>query len=127
MENIVLVAAKRNPFGKFGGSLKDVSATELGISAGRACLEQAGLDPKDIDHVVVGNVVQSSSDAIYTPRHIGLNLGIPENVPALGVARLCGSGFQAWITASQMIQTEEASIILCGGVEQMSQIPYVMR
>ncbi len=127
MENIVIVAAKRNPFGKFGGSLKDISATDLALYASQACLTQSNLKPEDIDHVVLGNVVQSSSDAIYTPRHLGLKLGIPQNVPALGVARLCGSGFQAWVTAAQMIQTGEAKIILSGGVEQMSQIPYVIR
>lgn len=127
MENIVIVAAKRNPFGKFGGSLKDISATDLALYASQACLTQSNLKPEDIDHVVLGNVVQSSSDAIYTPRHLGLKLGIPQKVPALGVARLCGSGFQAWVTAAQMIQTGEAKIILSGGVEQMSQIPYVIR
>ena len=127
MENIVIVAAKRNPFGKFGGSLKDVNATDLALQASQACLSQSGLKPEDIDHIVLGNVVQSASDAIYTPRHLGLKLGVPQNVPALGVARLCGSGFQAWITAMQMMQTGEAKVILSGGVEQMSQIPYVLR
>jgi acetyl-CoA acetyltransferase family protein len=127
MEKIVIVAAKRNPFGKFGGSLKDINANNLALYASQACLQQSGLQATDIDHVVLGNVVQSSSDAIYTPRHLGLKLGIPQHVPALGVARLCGSGFQAWVTAAQMIQTGEANVVLSGGVEQMSQIPYVLR
>lgn len=127
LKNIVVVGGKRTPFGAFGGSLKDVGATQLSVTAGRAALEQAKVAAGDVDHVVVGNVVQSGSDAAYVPRHVGLHLGIPVNVPALGLNRLCGSGFQAWISAAQMIMTGEAKMALAGGVEQMSQIPYVLR
>ncbi len=127
MENIVVVAAKRTPFGKFGGTLINHTATDLAVEAGKACLQQSGLDAKEIDHVVMGNVVQSASDAIYLPRHTGLRLGVPQNVPALGLNRLCGSGFQAWVTAMQMIQLGEANIVLAGGSEQMSQVPYILR
>lgn len=127
MEKIVVVAAKRTPFGSFGGGLKDVGATQLSVAAGQAAFEQSGVKPTDIDHVVIGNVVQSGSDAAYVPRHIGLHLGVPESVPALGVNRLCGSGFQSWVNAAQMILTGEAKTVLAGGVEQMSQIPYVLR
>lgn len=127
MENIVILSGKRTAFGKFGGSLKDISATDLCITAAQATMQDAGIKAEQIDHIVVGNVVQSSADAIYTPRHLGLKLGIPQNVPALGVARLCGSGFQAWINAAQMLQCSEATMVLAGGVEQMSQIPYVLR
>ncbi|MCM2280366.1 MAG: acetyl-CoA C-acetyltransferase [Bdellovibrionaceae bacterium] len=126
-DKIVIVAAKRTPFGSFGGGLKDVSATQLSVAAGRAALETSGVSAADIDHVVLGNVVQSGSDAAYVPRHVGLHLGVPENVPALGLNRLCGSGFQAWISAAQMLMTGEAKCVLAGGVEQMSQIPYVLR
>ncbi len=124
---IVVVAGKRTPFGAFGGSLKDVGATQLAVAAGRATLEQAGVKPTDIDHLVIGNVVQSGADAAYVPRHIGLHLGIPEEVPAYGVNRLCGSGFQSWINAAQMLLTGESKVVLAGGVEQMSQIPYILR
>lgn len=124
---IVAVAGKRTPFGAFGGSLKDVGATQLAVAAGRATLAQCGLAGSDIDHVVLGNVVQSGADAPYVPRHVGLHLGVPVENGALGINRLCGSGFQAWITAAQMILTGEAKVILAGGVEQMSQIPYVLR
>lgn len=124
---IVAVAGKRTPFGSFGGGLKDVGATELAVAAGRAALEQAKVQPSDIDHIVVGNVVQSGSDAAYVPRHVGLHLGVPVSVGALGLNRLCGSGFQAWVTAAEMILTGSANIVLAGGVEQMSQIPYVIR
>lgn len=125
--SIVAVAGKRTPFGSFGGGLKDVGATALTVAAGRATLEQARVEAKDIDHVVLGNVVQSGADAAYVPRHVGLHLGVPVENGALGLNRLCGSGFQSWITASQMILTGEANVILAGGVEQMSQVPYVLR
>jgi acetyl-CoA C-acetyltransferase/acetyl-CoA acyltransferase 2 len=124
---IVVVSGKRTPFGSFGGGLKDVGATQLTVAAGRAALEQAHVKPADVEHIVLGNVVQSGSDAIYVPRHAGLHLEIPVVSGALGLNRLCGSGFQAWITSAQMILNGEANVILAGGVEQMSQIPYILR
>lgn len=127
MEKIVVLAGQRTPFGAFGGGLKDVGATQLAVHAGKATLEKAGVAAKDIDQLVIGNVVQSGADAAYVPRHIGLHLGVPENVPAYGVNRLCGSGFQSWINAAQMLLTSEAKMVLAGGVEQMSQIPYILR
>lgn len=127
MEKIVFISGKRTPFGAFGGSLKDVSATELGVIAAKATLEQAGLSPEQVDQTIFGNVVQSGSDAAYLARHIGLKIGVPEDRGAFIVNRLCGSGFQSWISAAQMIKDGEASVLLAGGVEQMSQIPYVMR
>lgn len=127
MKNIVLLQGKRSIFGKFGGSLKDISATNLAVYAAKDCLKTNNINPDQVDHIVLGNVVQSSADSVYTPRHFGLKLGIPQYVPALGVQRLCGSGFQSLITAAQMITTGEASCILAGGTEQMSQIPYIVR
>lgn len=127
MKSIVVVSGKRTPFGAFGGSLKDASAEDLGVAASKAALEQAKISPDDIDQIVMGTVVQAGKDAIYLPRHIGLKVGMPINRGALGVNRLCGSGFQSWITGAQMIQTGEANVILAGGVEQMSQIPYILR
>ncbi len=127
MKSIVVLSAKRTPFGTFGGSLKDVSASELATHASKAAIKQSGLEPQDIDQIILGNVVQSSKDAIYLPRHVGLKTGMPLDRGALGVNRLCGSGFQAWVTATQMIQTGEIQTALAGGVEQMSQIPYVLR
>ncbi|KYG67061.1 beta-ketoadipyl CoA thiolase [Bdellovibrio bacteriovorus] len=127
MENIVFIAGKRTPFGAFGGSLKDVSGTELTVVAAKATLEQAGVSADKVDHVIIGNVVQSGADAAYLPRHVGLKSGVPVGVGALGVNRLCGSGFQSWVDAVQMIRCGDASIVLAGGVEQMSQIPYVAR
>lgn len=127
MEKIVFVAGKRSPFGAFGGSLKDVSATDLAVFAGRATLDQIGAKPDQIEHVVIGNVVQSGADAAYLPRHVGLKMGVPVGVGAFLVNRLCGSGFQSWVNAIQMIRDGEAGVVLAGGTEQMSQIPYVDR
>ncbi|MBL7543056.1 MAG: acetyl-CoA C-acetyltransferase [Bdellovibrionaceae bacterium] len=127
MEKIVFISGKRTPFGSFGGSLKDVSATDLTVAATKATLAQAGLAADKIDHLVIGNVVQSGSDAAYIPRHIALKSGVPIPVPAYLVNRLCGSGFQSWAEAAKMILTGEATMVLAGGVEQMSQVPYIAR
>jgi acetyl-CoA acetyltransferase family protein len=127
MEKIVFISGKRTAFGAFGGTLKDISATDLAVAAGRGTLEAAQAKPKDVNHVIIGNVVQSGADAAYLARHAGLKLGIPQNVGAYILNRLCGSGFQSWIDAAQMIMTGDAQCVLAGGVEQMSQIPYVAR
>ncbi|PWU14482.1 MAG: acetyl-CoA C-acyltransferase [Bdellovibrio sp.] len=127
MEKIVMVAGRRTPFGSFGGGLKDVSATDLTVAAGLGTLAQVGVAAESIDHVVVGNVAQSSADAAYLARHVALKMKLPVNTPAFVVNRLCGSGFQAWVNAVQMIRDGEAQCVLAGGVEQMSQIPYVLR
>lgn len=123
----VIAAAQRTPFGSFGGAFKSVSATELGVFASRAALAQAHVDPASVEQVIFGNVLQSSVDAIYLPRHIGLKAGVPIAVPALGVNRLCGSGFEAWVQACQVIMSGEAQVVLAGGSENMSQTPYVLR
>jgi acetyl-CoA acetyltransferase family protein len=127
MEEIVIVSAKRTPFGAFGGTLKNFSPTDLGVAASQASIKQAGVDPALVDHVVFGHVIQSTADSIYAPRHIGLKSGVPVNVGALGLNRLCGSGFQAIATSAQMILAGEASLVLAGGTESMSTVPYVVR
>ena len=127
MEKVVFISGKRTPFGSFGGTLKDASATDLGVASAKATLEQAGMSPEKVDHVIFGNVIQSGADAIYIPRHISLKAGVPVHVGALAVNRLCGSGFQSWTSAVQMIQTGEATAVLAGGTEQMSQTPYIAR
>jgi acetyl-CoA acetyltransferase family protein len=127
MEKIVFISGKRTAFGSFGGSFKDISATDLTVAAGLGTLQAGNVKPEDIDHVIIGNVVQSASDAAYLARHVGLKMGIPENVGAYNVNRLCGSGFQSWINAAEMILTGSATCVLAGGVEQMSQVPYVAR
>ena len=127
MDKIVVLSGKRTPFGSFGGGLRDVGATSLAVTASQAALEQAHVKADEIEHVVLGNVVQSGADAAYVPRHVGLRTGVPVSVGALGVNRLCGSGFQAWISAAEMMLTGGLKLTLAGGVEQMSQIPYVLR
>lgn len=126
-ENIVIVAGQRTAFGSFGGGLKDVSATDLTIAAAQGALSQIGLAADKIDHTIIGNVIQSGADAAYIPRHVGLKLGVPLDRGAYIVNRLCGSGFQSMIEAAMMIKNGEAHCVLAGGVEQMSQIPYVAR
>ena len=125
--DVVILAAKRTPFGTFGGALKDLTATELGVHASKAALAQAGIPVEDVGHVVFGNVAQTSADAIYLSRHVGLRAGIPDRVPALTVNRLCGSGFEAVIQAAMLIQTGQAEVVLAGGTESMSQAPLVVR
>ncbi|RKG82416.1 acetyl-CoA C-acetyltransferase [Corallococcus exercitus] len=126
-EEIYFLSGKRTPFGTYGGSLKDLSATDLAVESAKAALAQAGVSPEQIEHVVYGNVVQTSADAIYLPRHVGLRTGVPVPVPALGVNRLCGSGFQAFVTAAEMMLTGGAEAVLAGGTESMSQAPHVIR
>ena len=109
------------------GALKDLSAIELGAIASKAALERSAVKPEWIDHVVFGNVQQSSVDAHYGARHVGLKAGLPIEVPALTVNRLCGSGIQAVINGSQYIQLDEAGFALVGGMENMSQVPHIMR
>ncbi|ABC79840.1 acetyl-CoA C-acetyltransferase [Anaeromyxobacter dehalogenans] len=126
-QDVVFLAAKRTPFGTFGGALKDLSATDLAVHAAKAAMAQAGAPPADYGHVVVGNVAQTSPDAIYLARHVGLRAGLPEGVPALTVNRLCGSGFEAVIEAARLVHTGEAELVLAGGTESMSQAPLVLR
>jgi len=99
---VFIVAAKRTPFGTFGGRLRDRSATELAEHASRAALQAANVAPEAVDAVLVGNVIQSSRDAAYISRHVALRIGLPQHVPALTVNRLCGSGFQALISAAHV-------------------------
>jgi acetyl-CoA acyltransferase 2 len=122
-----IVAAKRTAFGAFGGAIKQVKANDLGAHASRAALAQSGLAPEEIDQVIFGNVVQSSSEDVYCARHVGLKAGLPVPVPALTVNRLCGSGFQAAISAAQEIRTGDAEAALVGGTESMSLAPHVIR
>jgi acetyl-CoA acyltransferase 2 len=125
--DIVFLSGRRTPFGTFGGTLKGHSATDLGAIASRAALDAAGLDGKEIGHVMFGNALQTSADAIYLARHVGLRAGVPEEVPAMTINRLCGSGFQAIVSAAQEIMLGQADACLAGGAESMSQAPHVVR
>jgi acetyl-CoA acyltransferase 2 len=126
-DDILFLGAKRTAFGTFGGALKDFSATDLGVVAAKAALAQSRVPAEDVEHVVFGNVIQTSPDAIYLARHIGLKVGAPESVPAVTVNRLCGSGFEAITQAATLLMTEQAKVVLAGGTESMSQAPHVIR
>jgi acetyl-CoA acetyltransferase family protein len=125
--DIAIVSGARTPFGRYCGKLKDFTAQELGAVAAKGAMERAGVDAKEFDHVVFGNAQQTSGDALYGARHVGLRAGLPIETPALTVNRLCGSGMQSIVSAAQMIQTDEAKIVLAGGMEAMSQAPFVIR
>ena len=125
--DIVLLSGARTPFGVFMGSLKDVSAIDLTTIAAKAAIERAGISPNDIDQVVFGNVMQTSKDAIYFARHVALKAGVPIEVPALTVNRLCGSGLQAIVSAAQSLLLGEGTVALAGGGENMTQAPFVIR
>jgi acetyl-CoA acyltransferase 2 len=125
--DIVFLSGKRTGFGSFGGSLRDLSATDLGVVSAEAALQAAGVSPEDVGHVVYGNALQTAADAIYLARHVGLRSGVPEEVPALTINRLCGSGFQAIVSGAQEILLGDADVALVGGTESMSQAPHVVR
>ena len=125
--DIAIVSGARTPFGRYCGKLKDFTAQELGAVAAKGAIDRAGVDPKEFDHAVFGNAQQTSGDALYGARHVGLRAGLPIETPALTVNRLCGSGMQSIVNAAQMIQLGEANVVLAGGMEAMSQAPFVIR
>ena len=112
---IVIVGGARTPMAEYVGAFKDVSAIELGARATSAALERAGAQPGWVDHVVMGNALQTSGDAIYGARHVALKAGVPVEVPALTVNRLCGSGIQSVVSAAQMIRLGESRLAVAGG------------
>lgn len=126
-KDIFILGGARTPMAEYAGKLKDISAIELGAIASRAALERTGVKPEAVDHVVFGNVLQTSADAVYGARHVGLKAGLPVEVPALTVNRLCGSGIQAAVNGGQLILLGEADVVLTGGMENMSQAPHVIR
>ncbi|WP_062197208.1 acetyl-CoA C-acetyltransferase [Massilibacterium senegalense] len=124
---VVLIDGARTAFTEFGGSFCRVSAIDLGAATTKEAIKRSTIHPQEIDQVVMGNVIQSSADAIYLGRHVGLKAGVPTEVPGLTVNRLCGSGLQSIITAAQSILLGEANVVLAGGTENMSQVPHVIR
>ena len=125
--SVVLLSGVRTGFGAFGGALKDLSAIDLGVVAARSALERAGVEPGAVGHTIFGNVLQTSADAPYLARHIGLKAGLPIEAPAVTVNRLCGSGFEAVIQGAHRILLGETEVVLAGGTESMSQAPHVVR
>ncbi|KAI6171542.1 hypothetical protein M3Y97_01027900 [Aphelenchoides bicaudatus] len=127
VKELFIVSAKRTAFGTFGGTLKGHTATDLAEHAGRAALSAASIKPEKIDHVIFGNVIQSSKDAAYLARTVGLRVGVPIEKPAVTVNRLCGSGFEAVVEAARQIIVGDSRVVLAGGTESMSQAPFVVR
>ena len=125
--DVFILGGKRTAMGQYVGALKDISAIDLGATAARGALEATNVDPREIDHAIIGNALQTSGDAIYGARHVALKAGVPFDRPALTVNRLCGSGIQAIVSGAQMIQLGEARTALVGGIESMSQAPHVIR
>ncbi|HMC22142.1 MAG TPA: acetyl-CoA C-acetyltransferase [Thermoanaerobaculia bacterium] len=127
MKDIVIVNGARTPMAEYNGHFTDISAIDLAVIAAKEALSRSGFAPDEIDHVIVGNALQTSGDAIYGARHVGLKAGVPKEVPALTVNRLCGSGVQSIINAAEQIELGEATTVLAGGMENMSQAPHVIR
>ena len=127
MKEIVILDGVRTPMAEYNGAFSDTSAIELGAIASREALARSGTDPAEVDHVIFGNALQTSGDAIYGARHVALRAGVPKEVPALTVNRLCGSGFEAIVQGAQRILLGEARTVLAGGMENMSQAPHVIR
>ncbi len=125
--SIVVAEGARTPMAEYNGHFAETSATDLAVLAAQEALRRARFEPAEIGHVIVGNVLQTSSDAIYLSRHVGLRAGVPVPVPAVTVNRLCGSGFEALVQAKHRILLGEAEAVLAGGTENMSQAPFVIR
>jgi acetyl-CoA acetyltransferase family protein len=126
-KDVVFLSGVRTGFGAFGGSLKDLSAIDLGAAAARHAIQRSGVPARDFGHTVFGNALQTSADAIYMARHVGLKAGLPVETPAVTVNRLCGSGFEAITQGAQLILLGETEAVLAGGAESMSQAPHVVR
>src|ERR1700684_3555126 len=125
--DVVIVAGARTPMSRYTGSFSDVSAIDLAAHASKEAIRRSGADPGDFDHVIFGNVMQTSADALYGARHVGLKAGLPIETPAVTVNRLCGSGMESITQAAQRILLGEARVVLAGGMENMSQAPHVIR
>jgi acetyl-CoA acetyltransferase family protein len=125
--DVVIVAGARTPMARYTGSFSDVSAIDLGAVASKEAIKRSGVDAADFDHAIFGNVMQTSADALYGARHVGLKAGLKVETPAVTVNRLCGSGIEAITQGAQRILLGEAAMVLAGGMENMTQAPFVIR
>src|SRR6185437_10977619 len=123
-KDIVILSGARTPFGAFGGGLASQSATDLAVVATKGALDRARVKPEQVDYVIMGNVCQTSKDAIYLGRHVGLRAGVKTETPALTINQLCGSGVQAVVQAANLINTDQADIVVAGGTDSLSNAPY---
>src|SRR5450432_2832227 len=125
--DVVIVAGARTPMSRYTGSFSDVSAIDLAVHASKEAIRRSGADPGDFDHAIFGNVMQTSADAIYGARHVALKAGLKIETPAVTVNRLCGSGIESITQAAQRLLLGEANMVLAGGMENMTQAPFVIR
>ncbi len=121
----MIASAARTPIGSFGGSLSSLNAVDLGVTAAKSAMERAGIKPEDIDEVLVGNVL-SAGLGQNVARQVGIYSGLPETTPAVTINKLCGSGLRTVSMAAQFIALGDAEVVLAGGVESMSNAPYVV-
>ena len=125
--DVVIVAGARTPMARYTGSFSEVSAIDLAAHASKEVIRRAGVDPGDFDHAIFGNVMQTSADALYGARHVGLKAGLKIEAPAVTVNRLCGSGMESIVQGAQRLLLGEATMVLAGGMENMTQAPFVIR
>lgn len=125
-KKVFIVSGKRTPFGKFGGSLAKITPVDLAVHASKAILDETGIKPEQVDHVIFGNVAPSTTDTMYAGRHLALKLGMPEHTPGYVVNRLCGSGIQVILDAVRQIKLGESSCVLTAGAENMSMMPHLV-
>ena len=126
MQDVVIVSGARTPVGRFGGAFKDLPASDLGAVAIKAAVERAGISPEDVDEVIMGNVLQADETG-YTARRAMLKAGLPDHIPAMTVNRACSSGLEAINLAVQAIATGESEVVVAGGADSMSRVPYLMK
>ena len=126
MQDVVIVSGARTPVGRFGGAFKDLLASDLGAVAIKAAVERAGISPEDVDEVIMGNVLQADETG-YTARRAMLKAGLPDHIPAMTVNRACSSGLEAINLAVQAIATGESEVVVAGGADSMSRVPYLMK
>ncbi len=119
-QEIVILGGARTPFGTFLGTLREMSATELGAIASKEAMKRSGVEPGMIDHTIVGNVIQSAADGVYIGRHVGLAAGVPQEKPGYCVNRMCASGFQAVVSGAKEILTGDANFVLAVGTENIA-------
>lgn len=124
MNEAVIVSAARTAIGSYGRSLRGVPSTELGTAAARAAIDRSGIEPGRFDHVIFGNVMQTSRRDPYMARVVGIQAGLAKEVPALTVNRLCGSGLQSIVSAAQVVRLGDSEVVLAGGAESMSRVPF---
>src|SRR3984885_14239511 len=125
--DVVIVAGGRTPMGRDTGSFLGGSAVELAAHASKEAIRRSGVDPAEFDHAIFGNVMQTSADALYGARHVGLKAGLKPETPAVTVNRLCGSGIEAISQAAHRLLLGEATMVLAGGMENMTQSPFGIR